>query len=391
MTASQAQTLPAPSYGGLTIKGTTNSVVKLGSSTDWLLPTIPCTTNCAFLYSLSPNGYIGLLGASRTLDNPLAGAMGSIGLAGYTINNNTSAVQTGYAGYLEARRSSGTGTTQGLEIDVLNQGSVVDIDPYNMFGTGTTPALWLSSGRPDVTSGAANTTVAIGIINNNTAFRQGLTFQNTSLDNSGGEGMAVVMPSNYGLVWYGSAGTKVARVRSDATTASLGLVFANGQLNFNTVSGTNIGSMDTSGNFTAQGNVSADQSTYLLGNIAGQSLPGDATSKGTTSIGWNRTNGGGESDFVNSKGGGSTGGFNWYQWNGTTATRTGILDQSGNFTAGATINTSGYNVSTLPASPTKGARAYVNDATSCTFLGTLTGGGSTFCPVIYNGSAWVGG
>jgi hypothetical protein len=59
-------------------------------------------------------------------------------------------------------------------------------------------------------------------------------------------------------------------------------------------------------------------------------------------------------------------------------------------TATATIKTGGYTVATLPAG-TVGARAYVTDATSCTLNGTLTGSGSTFCPVIYNGTAWVGG
>jgi hypothetical protein len=53
----------------------------------------------------------------------------------------------------------------------------------------------------------------------------------------------------------------------------------------------------------------------------------------------------------------------------------------------------GYTVSTLPSSAAageiEGAHAYVTDATSCSFLGSLTGGGSTFCPVIYNGSSWV--
>lgn len=50
----------------------------------------------------------------------------------------------------------------------------------------------------------------------------------------------------------------------------------------------------------------------------------------------------------------------------------------------------GYIVSSLPAG-TIGDRAYVTDSTACTFLGALTGGGSTFCPVIFNGSSWVGG
>ena len=35
--------------------------------------------------------------------------------------------------------------------------------------------------------------------------------------------------------------------------------------------------------------------------------------------------------------------------------------------------------------------AGLSDATTCTFLGSLVGSGSTVCPVFYNGSAWVGG
>lgn len=53
------------------------------------------------------------------------------------------------------------------------------------------------------------------------------------------------------------------------------------------------------------------------------------------------------------------------------------------------VSTGGYTVSTLPANPGTGARAYVTDATSPTYLGALTGGGSVVCPVFYNGSAWV--
>ena len=50
-----------------------------------------------------------------------------------------------------------------------------------------------------------------------------------------------------------------------------------------------------------------------------------------------------------------------------------------------------YTVSTLPAcnSGIKGTWYSVSDAASPTFLGTLTGGSSTFTPVICNGSAWV--
>jgi len=52
------------------------------------------------------------------------------------------------------------------------------------------------------------------------------------------------------------------------------------------------------------------------------------------------------------------------------------------------IKTSGYTVATLPAGVT-GARAYVTDATSPTYNGSLTGGGTVVVPVFYNGTAWV--
>lgn len=65
------------------------------------------------------------------------------------------------------------------------------------------------------------------------------------------------------------------------------------------------------------------------------------------------------------------------------------LTDAGNLSVTGTIKTQGYTVSTLPAG-TVGARSYVTDATVCSLNGTLTGSGTTFCPVIYNGTAWVG-
>ncbi len=62
-----------------------------------------------------------------------------------------------------------------------------------------------------------------------------------------------------------------------------------------------------------------------------------------------------------------------------------------NLTATGTIKLAGFTVAGLPGSPTTGMQAYVTDAVACTFLATVTGGGSAFCPVIWNGSAWQGG
>lgn len=50
----------------------------------------------------------------------------------------------------------------------------------------------------------------------------------------------------------------------------------------------------------------------------------------------------------------------------------------------------GYTFSTLPTGITGGA-AYITDAVACTFGATPVGSGAVFCPVIYNGTAWVAG
>lgn len=70
----------------------------------------------------------------------------------------------------------------------------------------------------------------------------------------------------------------------------------------------------------------------------------------------------------------------------------------GNVTMGSASNTvlngaistvSALNTNHACNSGLKGAQAAVTDATSPTFLGALTGGGSVFTPVVCNGSAWV--
>src|SRR3546814_18203697 len=53
--------------------------------------------------------------------------------------------------------------------------------------------------------------------------------------------------------------------------------------------------------------------------------------------------------------------------------------------------TSSYTVSTLPASPANGDRAYVTDARACTFMATPIGGGGALCPVIYLNGWKAGG
>jgi len=59
----------------------------------------------------------------------------------------------------------------------------------------------------------------------------------------------------------------------------------------------------------------------------------------------------------------------------------------------ATVRTGQVVVSSLPSAATAGAgaRAFVTDATACTFGTAVVGGGSTACPVYSDGTTWKGG
>lgn len=48
-----------------------------------------------------------------------------------------------------------------------------------------------------------------------------------------------------------------------------------------------------------------------------------------------------------------------------------------------------YTVATLPLLPSQGDSYLVTDADSPTYLGIASGGGSTVCPVFYNGTNWI--
>lgn len=235
-TLTDAGDLTIPNLDGATIgahtpeSGTFTTLINGNQS--WLLPLIPATTNIAQGDSISYSGGIGMLGASRTSDSSVSGSQGTQGGSFYGINNNSTTQMTSYAVYAESRRYSGASTTQGIESDILNLDTVVNADPYAMESAGITPNLWLSSGRTDVTSGAVNATMAIGVVNNETGYENGLMVQNGALDTASGEGKAIVLPANYGIDWYGSSGNIDARVRSDATSPSLGMVFSNNGVSF---------------------------------------------------------------------------------------------------------------------------------------------------------------
>jgi hypothetical protein len=71
---------------------------------------------------------------------------------------------------------------------------------------------------------------------------------------------------------------------------------------------------------------------YSSSNVGGAS---PSMSQGLA-VGWNYTGGGGETDFFNNVDGGGVGGFNFYHWNGTTATKLVQITAAGLFGIGMT-------------------------------------------------------
>ncbi|MBR8074354.1 hypothetical protein KDX14_33050 [Burkholderia cenocepacia] len=227
--------------GGASAHGT-----KIGARTSWLEALRTPTESIADLIVLSSIGQIGIIGASRTSDFGIAGSQGCIGISGYANNNNTTQIQSAYGGYIEARRQIGAGITQGLEIDIVNLGDTGIVYPGNMYpGNNMSNALWLASGGE--VSGATGASLALGIVANGNNFDKGIVIQTGAVQVNSGEAVAIALGFQNGIVWYDGGSNKLARIRSDATAVSFGIVFSNSTLNLQTMAGANVFTLGTNG------------------------------------------------------------------------------------------------------------------------------------------------
>ena len=206
----------------------------------WLEPIIGATEAISDFVSLARIAGSGGVFGTRTSDGGATGSQGAWAIGGFAINDNsTTAVQTSYAAYLEARRYANAGTTQGMEIATVNEGDLKQNQPYYMGQNGSTLGLWIGAGRDDVTPNN-DVSVAIGINGSNARFDRGILFGWNSVRS----GVAIGLPPQYSVVWYlndgGSSqgvGVPAALIRSDATSVSglvhpPSLVFGNGSLSF---------------------------------------------------------------------------------------------------------------------------------------------------------------
>jgi hypothetical protein len=146
-----------------------------------------------------------------------------IGVIGMGVNNNASYSTSAYGGYYEAyRMASTTGGAYGIEIDPVNYGSTVDIDPYQQAGNETI-GLQVASGAELTSPNPA--TAAINIQNNHATFERGIVFGANAISGATGTtgtGIAIALGKGHELQWYGSAGVPTSSI------VSLGATYAGG-------------------------------------------------------------------------------------------------------------------------------------------------------------------
>ncbi|AYO83566.1 hypothetical protein EBB05_15685 [Methylobacterium brachiatum] len=191
---------------------------------------------------MSGIGDVGVVGATRTTDIATSGRL-PIGIMGWSFNFKTTAPQTSWAGYMEARRKKGAGQVHGLEVNVtdLGDGSDRSIPSAMASGPNAVYSAWASGiniacggnvtpgqqtgwdGSQNVTQ-AANCGTALPIYSNGAKFEKGLLFGETALVGCDGStaGQTCTMIEagrGAGMAWIDGTTRQAARISSDVSSA----------------------------------------------------------------------------------------------------------------------------------------------------------------------------
>lgn len=320
------------------------------------------------------------------------------------------------------------GGIQGIELDVANLGSVIDVDPYGggTSQTGLTPGLLVSSGGEVAQFGTSVNPASAGVIiaNNHAQFRKGIVIGSNAIygiDSTGaGTAPAIVMAKGHELQWRFSAGDVTpaysAVIRSDNNSLSTltKQIFRTNGVAFTDQFENQAFRIQPAATTVGQ------NTNYIafLGAVAGSSFPAPvlAATGFDPTIGMDfQTNGRGQYNFYdlsrtrllvrfNDAGSVSAGGnsiiMNANDAGASPSVAAGGVDTNVSLTltpkgtgviiAGSPIQLKSYTVATLPTcnSSLQDNIASVSDATAPTYNATLTGGGVVRVPVVCDGSAW---
>ncbi|WP_156375983.1 hypothetical protein [Methylobacterium sp. Leaf117] len=323
------------------------------------------------IVSLSSIGDVGIVGATRTTDMASSGRL-PVGTMGWGFNFRTDAsvvpLTSAWGGYFEARRKTGAGSAQAMEINVteLSSSDVADISAKNTapnaYFNYSSAALNLASGGNCTTvagscwdgmrlANAVDASVALVIHSNGAKFRKGLIFAEdglTGCDGAGGKTCTAIEAGRGAtFAWIDGTPRQAVKIRGDVSPAGdpLSMTFTDGGVQFE---GGGAVTMQVVSKATDVNGVQV-----LGGSAAGNPARVMATGSANASL---------------------------------------ALSPSGMGTVQmqAPVQLAMFRVGTLPAcnASLEGAMAYVNDARNITYRGVLTGGGGERVPVFCSGTAW---
>lgn len=175
---------------------------------------------------VSPTGCVGILGASRSSDNP-AQNQGTIGGEFQVWNDNLSAVEPCFGVYSEIRQEDGAGTIIGMEIDPVVMGTADMLSPFTARSINSKDAIGLVLASGGEVSGAQKASAAMAVWANGATWDRGIVFLNGALD-TGSNMEAVAMQLGMRLAWYTSNGLQSwikgdsARLTAISDTAATG-------------------------------------------------------------------------------------------------------------------------------------------------------------------------
>lgn len=191
--------------------------------------------------SFNTFGGIGIAAASRTSDGDALAPteQGTIGLAGWALNDSTANAKSAWGGYFAAfQQAANAKFTAAIETDIAQTTGTVQVSSYLTGATGTTAGYWLGVGgevaQGRVAAGQGATlvpvSVALGIVNSapaaaNNRFAKGIVFGSNALygtDGTGtGKATAVELARGHAIQFrYSNGGGALSgEIRADGNNA----------------------------------------------------------------------------------------------------------------------------------------------------------------------------
>lgn len=239
---------------------------------------------------VSRSGLAAAVFAVRTSDRP-TGASNAIAGSFYAVNDNTAVAQVAFGVYIEAFRPIGGGTIHAMEMDATEFGTANSVLPYTSNFAGVSSGLWVASGGGNEV-GTTDASIAIHIVNNNSKWKTGITFDGdgiTGTDGVTGTGEAIAFAKGHKQNWYYAGNNVGFSLYSDVAASGdkqTALIDTNGVSFLNNSDLKNFRVAKVSGTLTANlavlGSTGGTPSLIAEGSATNASI--SITPKGTGSI-----------------------------------------------------------------------------------------------------------